>query len=237
MTKFHRYERKLDHDGVRRHFDKILQAPETTPEVYEIVANFMNRCLEGEFYLDSPCICIDNKINAIYDTLERTIDLIDHQHKGEPPMRKTFPAQVTIEKIFGRWHGCVSPALLKLGCLDPMVTRKSFSGDTVDEMLAEMHAFAREQLTLVEQGKCPAILGETVMAIIYIAGPFVDPDLVFGVTENVARAAKLHVRVCGRVDILLPHTHTNGFQHYPNLQMNSGIGSISTSSNVVMPSS
>jgi hypothetical protein len=40
-----------------------------------------------------------------------------------------------------------------------MVTRKSFSGDTVDEMLAEMHAFAREQLILVEQGKCPAILG------------------------------------------------------------------------------
>jgi len=159
MTKFHRYERKLDHDKVRRHFDKILQAPETTPEVYEIVANFMNRCLEGEFYLDSPCICIDNKINAIYDTLERTIDLIDHQHKGEPSMRKTFPAQVTIEKIFGRWHGCVSPALLKLGCLDPMVTRKSFSGDTVDEMLAKMHAFAREQLILVEQGKCPAILG------------------------------------------------------------------------------
>ena len=82
MTKFHRYERKLDHDNVRRHFDKILQAPETTPEVYEIVANFMNRCLEGEFYLDSPCICIDSKINAIYDTLEQTIDLIDHQHKG-----------------------------------------------------------------------------------------------------------------------------------------------------------
>ena len=143
MTKFHRYERKLDHDNVRRHFDKILQTPETTPEVYEI----------------SPCICIDNKINAIYDTLEQTIDLVDHQHKGEPSVRKTFPAQVTIEKIFGRWYGCVSPALLKLGRLDPIVTRKSFSGDTVDEMLAEMHAFAREQLILVEQGKCPAILG------------------------------------------------------------------------------
>lgn len=54
------------------------------------------------------------------------------------------------------------------------------------------------------------------MAIIYIAGPFADPDLVFGVTENVARAAKV-ARACMRKGwtFFCPHTHTNGFQHYP----------------------
>mgnify|MGYP000846374627 FL=1 len=54
------------------------------------------------------------------------------------------------------------------------------------------------------------------MPIIYIAGPFADPDPVFGVAANVASAARA-ARECMQKGWIFfcPHTHTQGFQHYP----------------------
>ncbi len=54
------------------------------------------------------------------------------------------------------------------------------------------------------------------MAIIYIAGPFTDADPVFGIATNVTLAAQV-ARKCMLQGwtFFCPHTHTQGFQHYP----------------------
>ena len=74
------------------------------------------------------------------------------------------------------------------------------------------------------------------MPIIYIAGPFTDPDPVFGVAANVASAARA-ARECMQKGWIFfcPHTHTQGSSTTPNSPRNNGMRSISNTSSTVTP--
>jgi len=154
---FHRYEGKLDHRKIRTHFLDVLDNHELAQETREVIIDFLNLCTYGEFYLDTPCHYIDRRIDAIYTTLEKTIDAIDARSPDEPSLRGTFPAQVSVEKFMGTFIGHVSPSILKVGPMDPMAMRRSFHGDTVDDLLDKMGDFAREQFELIKSGKCHAL--------------------------------------------------------------------------------
>ncbi len=154
---FHQYRGKLDTTKVLQFLDHICDGTDIYPSAQAAAKEMLGRCISGEFYSDAPCRNTERRMQAIYDTLDKTIDVIDALSPNESSLRTVFPQQVQIEEFMGEFIGHISPSVLKVGPLDPMVMRRGFHSDNLDSLLSEMEQFVEEQLEILKRGKCACI--------------------------------------------------------------------------------